>query len=85
MSDFRCWDPENCEEEDAKTIKVSESEWAAEWAAKEYMKRCWADTDWVTEILVHVRDEAGQLTKWNVRADPDVVFNAAPQKETIEP
>ena len=81
MADFRCWDPENCEEDDAKTIKMSDPEWAAE----EYMKRCWADMDWVSELLIHVRDEAGQLTKWNVRAEPDVMFNAAPVKEAEEP
>jgi hypothetical protein len=77
MSDFRCWDPDNCEEDDAKTINAPDAEWAAEL----YMEQMWADMDYVSELLIHVRDEAGRLTKWNVRAEPDVRFSAASKEE----
>jgi hypothetical protein len=73
MADFRCWDPENCEEDDAKLVKAS----TAEWAAERYMELEWPDLDYISTMTVHVLDEQGLLTVWQVTAEPAVTFSAS--------
>ena len=81
MAEFRCWEAENYEEEDARIIQASEAEWAAE----RFMREEWANLDYLDPFLVHVRDEQGALTSWEVWAQPDVTFNAVQlEQETGE-
>ncbi len=73
MANYRCWDPDDCNEDGATAIvNRSSSESAAEeFAAKRYDK-----DDYPEKRTVCVRDEQGDLTRWIVTAEPSVNFVA---------
>lgn len=77
MAVFRCWFPDNGDEEDGEDV----SHIQADWAAEEYAEREYSDNDYPNETTVWVRDPDGELTKWTVCAEPSVTFKAVEAKE----
>lgn len=75
---FTVWDPEEGDADAGLVIRSTSSERAAE----HFIEREWEGEDHAREI--HVRDEAGEVTRWSVIAVQSVDFNAtelAPESE----
>lgn len=79
---FKCWDGDNCEEDDAVSVTGRDAYDAAD-AAQKYVEDRWSRhyaTEGVDRIDVMVRDESGALSIVDVTVDWEPVFHARERK-----
>lgn len=72
MPMFRCWCPDDGDEDDAAKVDASDAQSAAE----SYAEENYSDMDFPDEIEVSVKDADGRVTRWTVDAEPSVTFSA---------
>jgi hypothetical protein len=75
---FKCWSPDDETEEAASTIHAAAAEYAAAMCAEEVWKA--AAGQHCERIEIHVRDEAGAVTRWEIRPETEVNFYATEMK-----
>jgi hypothetical protein len=73
---FRCWAPDDCDEEDAREVEA----WDAEDAAKEHGEHRYSDSDYPGQQQISMRAPNGTLTQWTVSAQQDVHFTVREAK-----
>ena len=74
MKQFKCWNPDEADEEDADDITAIDPEGAAEVFAER--RDSYSGEGYSDKQTVYVRDEEGGFHMFNVQAETEVVYSA---------
>lgn len=72
-SEYRCWCPDDGDEDGAQRITTNNGPRAA---AELFVERNWQDLDGAEHVTVHVEDAHGYATSWSVRVTQSPNFDA---------